>query len=193
MSEVSVYLHSPTATPLPHSLYKEVSQHFFPVNCIFISLINIIWALLAGRWACYVDFNFTPNHPWINKGEESLGAYPTTLHAKASVNGIEQESIFEFENFGMGMTGLMSIINSDEVKRPPILLTQEHLAGTSIENHPLVEKCLGTFVNSSTTFTRKDLLSANKDQILAFELATEEMQSINFEGKLLYTDENEMN
>ena len=59
MSEVSVYLHSPTTTTLPHSLYKEVSQHFFPVSCIYISLINIIWALLDGRWACHVDFNFT--------------------------------------------------------------------------------------------------------------------------------------
>ena len=141
----------------------------------------------------YTDFNFTPNYPWIENSEDCMGAYPTTFHAKATINGVEQEEVFEFENFGVGPTGLLSIINSDDIKRPPILLTQEHIVGTNIENHPLAEKCLGTFVNSSTTFTRENILSANYDQLLAFELATEEIQSINFDGKLVYTDENEMN
>lgn len=141
----------------------------------------------------YTDFNFTPNYPWIENSEDCMGAYPTTFHAKATINGVEQEEVFEFENFGVGLTGLLSIINSDDIKRPPILLTQEHIVGTNIENHPLAEKCLGTFVNSSTTFTRENILSANYDQLLAFELATEEIQSINFDGKLVYTDENEMN
>ena len=141
----------------------------------------------------YTDFDYTPNYPWIENHEESMGAYPTTFHATATINGVEQQEVFEFENFGIGMTGLLSIINSDDVKRPPILLTPEHIENTSIENHPLAEKCLGTFVNSSTTFTREDILSANYDQLLAFELANEEIQSINFDGKLVYTDENEMN